>query len=171
MLCQDCNKNEATIHLSQIVNKQQVVLNLCQTCADRRGFENPLKNVPFPLGEFLSSMVSESLTNVSKELEKAFCPECKLSYETFTKTGKLGCGYCYQAFRQPLADLLRKIHGSNLHRGKRHNSAGEVMEPLKEEARLRDELKRAIANEEYERAAQIRDMIKEVKENAESSHV
>ncbi|MFH2056932.1 MAG: UvrB/UvrC motif-containing protein, partial [bacterium] len=158
-------------HMSQIINKQQVTLNLCEDCANRRGFENPLKNVPFPLGEFLSSMVSESLISVSKELEHAVCPTCQLSYEKFTKTGRLGCGECYNTFRQPLADLLRKIHGSNLHRGKRHNGGGEMMEPLKEEARLRDELKRAIANEEYERAAQIRDMIKEVKENAESSHV
>jgi len=171
MLCQDCNKNEATIHMSQIVNKQQVTLNLCEECAKRRGFENPLKSTPFPLGEFLSSMVSESLTNVSKELEHAVCPGCGLNYERFTKTGRLGCGECYDTFRQPLADLLRKIHGSNLHRGKRHNGGSSAMEPLKEEARLRDELRRAIKNEEYERAAQIRDMIKEVKENAESSHV
>lgn len=171
MLCEDCNKNEATIHMSQIVNKQQVTLNLCQECATRRGFENPLKNVPFPLGDFLSSMVSQSLEDVSKELENAVCPNCKLSYETFTKTGRLSCGECYNTFRQPLSDLLRKIHGSNLHRGKRHNGGSDSMEPLKEEARLRTELKRAIANEEYERAAQLRDMIREVKEKAESSHV
>ena len=36
------------------------------------------------------------------------------------------------------------------------------MEPLKEEARLKDELKKAIEAEDFERAAQLRDMIKEI---------
>jgi protein arginine kinase activator len=171
MICQDCQENEATIHLTQVINNQKVVLNLCEECAKRRGFDNPLKNVPFPLADFLSSMVSETLSKSSEELDKKTCPQCKLSYSTFAKTGKLGCGECFAAFRQPLQDLLRKVHGSNLHRGKRYASAGNKMEPLKEEARLKEELQQAVQNEDFERAAQLRDLIKEIQVNKESSDV
>ncbi len=169
MLCEDCRKQEATVHFSQVVNNQSVVLNLCAACAKRRGFSNPLKNIPFPLADFLTSMVSESAAKADGQLTELTCPVCKLSYDTFAKTGRLGCGNCFEAFRQPLADLLRKIHGSNLHRGKRLRGGALVMEPLKEEARLRDELKRAIESEDFERAAQLRDLVKELQEKLQAT--
>jgi protein-arginine kinase activator protein McsA len=56
MLCQDCNKNEATIHLTQIVNNEKVVLNLCKACAEKRGFHSPFEQMPFPLAEIVSGM-------------------------------------------------------------------------------------------------------------------
>jgi protein arginine kinase activator len=164
MLCEDCRKQEATVHFKQVVNKQTVVLNLCASCAKRRGFSNPLKNIPFPLADFLTSMVSEAATKADGELAELTCPSCGLSYDTFAKTGRLGCGQCFEAFRQPMVDLLRKIHGSNLHRGKRQRGGSKMMEPLKEEARLKEELKQAIGSEDFERAAQLRDMIKEMSE-------
>lgn len=171
MMCEDCQKQEATVHFTQVINKQQVVLNLCSACAKRRGFSNPLKNIPFPLADFLTSMVSETATLADGQLIQQSCPVCNLSYDTFAKTGRLGCGNCFDVFRQPLADLLRKIHGSNLHRGKRQQGGVAAMEPLKEEARLRDELKRAIEDEDFERAAQLRDMIKDLQRKLETTDV
>jgi protein arginine kinase activator len=170
MLCQDCNKREAKVHLKQIVNNQEVSLNLCQECADRRGFTNPLTNV-FPLGDLLSSMVGQTDEATSRKLEETSCPVCGLTYQAFAKTGKLGCGACFSTYREPLADLLRKIHGSNLHRGKRHINGEASMEPLKEEARLKDELRHAIESEDFERAAQLRDNLKEVRRKLQSSDV
>ena len=162
MLCEDCRKQEATVHFQQEINKQKVVLNLCASCAKKRGFTNPLKNIPFPLADFLTSMVSDVVSKMDGQHLELTCPSCGLAYDTFAKTGRLGCGRCFEAFREPLADLLRKIHGSNLHRGKRVRGSALAMEPLKEEARLKDELKKAIDGEDFERAAQIRDMIKEL---------
>ena len=171
MLCEDCRKEDATVHLTQVINKQKIVLNLCQNCAKRRGFSNPLKNIPFPLADFLTSMVSENAMRADSQLMEQSCPVCSLSYDTFAKTGRLGCGNCFSVFRQPLQDLLRKIHGSNLHRGKRMRGGVTAMEPLKEEARLKDELKKAITNEDFERAAQLRDMLKEMQKKVQTTDV
>ena len=170
MKCQDCQKREATIFLKRIINDEKIMLNLCPVCAKRRGFSNPLKNIPFPLADFLSSMVGEQTTKSTNKLLQISCPNCGLNYETFSSTGRLGCGVCFSIFRQPMADLLRKIHGSNLHRGKRPKGTTE-MEPMKEEARLKAELKDAIINEDFERAAQVRDLIKELQEQMETSDV
>jgi protein arginine kinase activator len=172
MLCEDCRKQEATVHLKQVINNQKIVMNLCPNCAKRRGFSNPLKNIPFPLADFLTSMVPSQLGRPDAELAEQRCSSCGLTYDKFAKTGRLGCGNCFSAFRQPLADLLRRIHGSNLHRGKRQTSALTTsMDSLKEEARLKDELKAAITNEDFERAAQIRDRLKDVQSRLEAGHV
>lgn len=171
MLCEDCRKQDATVHMKQVVNNQKIVLNLCSNCAKRRGFSNPLKNIPFPLADFLTSMVSGSISEPDSEMMGQSCPTCGLTYDKFAKTGRLGCGECFNTFRQPLADLLRKIHGSNLHRGKRQSSMAEGMDTLKEEARLKEELKAAITNEDFERAAQIRDLIKDLQAKMETSDV
>ncbi len=171
MLCEDCRKQDATVNLKQVVNKQEIVLNLCAKCAKRRGFTNPLKNIPFPLADFLTSMVTGSLSEADSQVLGQSCPSCGLTYDKFAKTGRLGCGECFNTFRQPLADLLRKIHGSNLHRGKRLSSSAEGMDTLKEEARLKEELKSAIINEDFERAAQIRDLIKDLQLKMETSDV
>lgn len=88
------------------------------------------------------------------------CPKCGLSYEGFQEIGKLGCSECYRSFRDKLVPLLRRIHGNTRHGGKIPSKAGEDMARAKELERLKRELEEAVRNEEYERAAEIRDRIK-----------
>jgi len=160
MLCQDCGKREATVHLTQVVNQQKVVLNLCRECAEKRGFRNPLEGVPFPLAEFLASMLSQTKMKKPSQGADLVCSACGMSFSEFTKIGRLGCGSCYLTFRSQLTDLLRKVHGSTQHRGKFPHTTGDVMKPLREERKLQEELKKAIQEEDFERAAQLRDRIK-----------
>lgn len=169
MLCQDCKKNESTVHLTQVVNNKKVVLNLCKDCAEKRGFHSPFENVPFPLAEFVTGMMGISGSGTKSKKTKALasrkCPSCGMTFETLGKTGRFGCGKCYVTFGSELNDLLRKIHGSNEHRGKIPSGASESSKPLREDMRLREELKRAIEQEDFETAAVIRDKIKELSQN------
>jgi len=165
MLCQDCKQNESTVHLTQIVNNKKLVLNLCKDCAEKRGFHSPFEHMPFPLAELVTGMVGSPKpsaptkgTRRSHKVKK--CPSCGMTFDDFGKSGRLGCGQCYQTFRTELTDLLRKIHGSPRHRGKRHSGDGELVIPAREENQLREELRKAIENEEFEKAASIRDRIK-----------
>jgi protein arginine kinase activator len=160
MQCQDCGKKEATVHLTQVINDQKVVLNLCEECADKRGFHNPLEGVPFPLAEFLASMLSQAQMKKPAKEADVVCSACGLGFSEFTKAGRLGCGNCYVTFKEQLDDLLRKVHGSTQHRGKFPRTKRDVMKPLWEENKLQEELKKAIEQEDFERAAQIRDQIK-----------
>ncbi len=165
MLCQDCNHNESTVHLTQIVNNKKLMLNLCKDCAEKRGFHSPFEHMPFPLAELVTGMVGSTKgSSTSKGTKKSTkirrCPACGMSFEDFGKSGRLGCGKCYLAFRGEMTELLRKVHGSPRHRGKGSMEPSELMQPVKEERRLREELKRAIADEDFERAANIRDQIR-----------
>jgi len=160
MLCQDCGKKEATVHLTQEAGKEKVVMHLCIECAEKKGFRNPLEGVPFPLAEFLASMLSQTKTKKSEKTTELSCSVCGMSFSDFPKVGRLGCGSCYLTFKSQLNDLLRKVHGSTTHRGKFPHLQKDVMKPLWEESKLQEELKKAIQEEDFERAAEIRDRIK-----------
>jgi protein arginine kinase activator len=162
MLCEDCHEREATVHLTQITGNKKSVLNLCPECAEKRGFSNPLKSIPFPLGDFLSSMVEKVYPGGSEAMEKLVCTGCGLRFSEFAKSGRLGCGKCYETFHTQIDDLLRKIHGSARHAGKLPSGSPEKMEPLKEERRLQEALRRAVQAENFEEAAEIRDRLKEI---------
>lgn len=174
MNCQDCNKKEAQVHFTQIVNNEKMSLSLCKDCASARGFHSPLDNVPFPLAEILSGLASALPEKASrKELEAMKCDVCGLTFNEFTHKGRFGCGQCYRSFRSRLEGIMRKIHGASLHRGSIPKFEGKGSEnlpiPVKEEERLETELKKAIETEDFERAAEIRDKLRLIKE--ENSHV
>jgi protein arginine kinase activator len=169
MLCQDCKKREAQVHLTQIVNNEKTTLSLCKECAAARGFHSPLDNMPFPLAEILSNLTAD-MEGVSTEsgAEELKCPECGLAFDEFTRQGRFGCGKCYDTFRPRLEHIMRKIHGASLHRGKipepaeaRDGSSRPL--PVKEEERLEAELAKAIECEDFERAAEIRDKLKSLR--------
>ncbi|HHI03833.1 MAG: hypothetical protein DRP51_02185 [Candidatus Zixiibacteriota bacterium] len=159
MLCQDCNEHEATVHLTQIINNEKTVLSLCKDCAAKKGFHSPLDNVPFPLSEILSGLVQLDHTERKKADEDIRCPNCELTFEKFIQQGRFGCGECYRAFRSRLEPIMRKIHGSSLHKGKLPVSDSNEILPIKEEERLEKELKKAVETEDFERAADLRDKL------------
>ena len=170
MLCPECNKREASIHLTQIVNNQKISVSMCQECAEKFGFHSPLDNIPFPLAEILSGM-SKNLPETRKQThtEKLVCPKCNMTFEEFASKGRFGCGSCYTAFRPSLEMIMRKIHGASLHRGQNPGAAPEGMEcdtpPIREEERLAQELNKAIDDEDFERAAELRDKLKAMKQS------
>ena len=163
MLCQDCNEHEASVHLTQIVNNEKTILSLCKDCAAKKGFHSPLDNVPFPLSEILSSLVKQENFDGKVTTEDLCCPNCSLTFETFIQQGRFGCGECYRAFRSRLEPIMRKIHGSSLHKGKLPASETNEMLPIREEERLEKELKKAVETEDFERAADLRDKLMTVR--------
>jgi len=166
MLCCVCKEKEATVHLTQIAgdNKQQV--DLCEECAKTKGVDDP---TGFSLADMLLGL------GPSQEIEQAGgeaglkCPACGFSQADFKKAGRLGCPACYQTFAEPLEGLLKTMH-----KGTRH--AGKVPESLRQSRDLSDRLKqlqkqlaKAIAEEDFEEAAILRDEIKQTTARAASS--
>jgi protein arginine kinase activator len=127
--------------------------------------------MPFPLAEILSSMAAASPSpSKAKPEEELVCPGCSMSFDEFTRQGRFGCGECYKAFRSRLEPIMRKIHGASLHRGRvpvpvSAESDDILPMPVKEEQRLEEELRKAINSEEFERAAEIRDKLKALKQS------
>ena len=161
MTCDLCAKNEATVHLTEIVNNQTRELHLCEICAHEKGTQAAEQ---FGLGELLAGLADFSMRPGGKTAEKMVCDRCQLTYEDFRKTGRLGCDHCYETFHKFLAPLLKRIHGSTQHvgltpppaaaKGKGEAAPEQALEKLKEK------LKTAIASESFEEAARLRDRIR-----------
>jgi protein arginine kinase activator len=90
------------------------------------------------------------------------CDGCGLTYSRFRETGRLGCARCYAAFDKELRPLIRRIHGEVRHVGKVPHREETGSDRDARIRRLNEDLERAIGAEEYERAAEIRDLIQEL---------
>jgi len=160
MKCELCNDQEATIHLTQVVDGVVKKVHLCEKCAAQSGFDvqGPMSITDILLG--MGGEVPEPLPAV-KATERS-CPRCHLRRVDFKKTGRLGCPACYDAFEDQLTPLLRVMHRQERHKGKIPEREKERVQSTNELKALQEQLKQAIAEEKYEEAAHIRDRIQGV---------
>ena len=160
MICQKCHKNVATIHFTEIINGKSTNVYLCEECANL----NSKINNGIGLDEILASLMgfTQPKLQYANKKEELICPKCKLTYREFKKIGKLGCEKCYEVFADKLEPIIQQLHGNTVYKGKRPN---EKLDDIKEDSKLQElkqRLQEKIKNEEYEEAAKIRDMIKEI---------
>jgi protein arginine kinase activator len=160
MNCEACGKSPATIRYAEMVDGGLTTWNLCESCAREKGVTGSLTSFATPLVNVLMGLLGEVGGERPVEEEGPACPQCGMSYSDFRRTGRLGCGACYEAFHEELTPLLRRIHGSTRHAGRVPASYEGESATKNELRRLRTELKRAVQSEEYERAAEIRDLIR-----------
>lgn len=165
MLCDICGKNQATVHLTEIINEQMNELHLCEQCAQTKSQEMEQQ---FGLSDLLAGMVeSGKPPMLDKETTALKCSNCKLTYVDFKKIGRFGCSECYTTFKKYIGPLLRRIHGSGQHIGKSPLKTAKGMKDKVDVHDLRLKLQNAIELEAFEEAARIRDQIKEL-ENKQS---
>ena len=158
MLCDICGKNEATVHLTEIVNDEVTKLHLCEECAKEKAYE---MEEHFGLAELLAGLGDFGVKLESEEMTKIKCHNCGFSYMDFKKVGRFGCGECYEAFKKNLTPLLKRIHGSDQHYGKAPVKAQKVVKVRDDIQELKIRLEKAVQMEEFEEAAKLRDQIKD----------
>ncbi|MCD6365343.1 MAG: UvrB/UvrC motif-containing protein [Planctomycetes bacterium] len=91
------------------------------------------------------------------------CDACGLTFEEFRRQGVLGCPHDYVAFEDALLTLIEHAqHGATEHVGKVPRHSGRNQKKQNAVLKLRAQLRGAIAAENYELAAQLRDRIKEL---------
>jgi len=161
IVCQ-CGKKLATIHVTEIVNGEKKEIHLCEDCAKKKKLVFPATSSVVDLNEVLSGIVQAVGEGESDEMQKATCPECGMNFADFRSGGRFGCPNDYEAFRKGVDPLLERIHGTTEHRGKKAKAP--AAQPQDDRlAQLRLELRKAVADEAYERAARIRDQIYSLK--------
>ncbi len=169
MQCKRCKKNEAKIHFAKIINNQSTEYHLCESCAKEMNIMGA--NHEFHLENLIAGLAPDAEPEAPAAESKLACPVCGLTSGGFKRTGRLGCPRCYETFYDELIPLLRKIHGSSHHTGKVPMRLGEggAHNRVREIKKLRRDLREAISQEEYERAAHIRDQIKQIESELKST--
>lgn len=192
MLCQNCGKNEVNFKYTQIINGVKKEMALCDKCAKSLGLETLDFSMPIDfssfLGDFFNIEETDLLPNFT-QIQTLKCKNCGMTYQEFVDSGKFGCSHCYDVFANKLDPVLKNIHGSINHVGRRSRLINKEkkldLENIKKEnvkkettqnkdiqkedkidnknvkiEKLNEELKLAIKEERYEDAAKIRDEIK-----------
>ncbi|MBL4930676.1 UvrB/UvrC motif-containing protein [Clostridium paridis] len=165
MLCERCNKNEATVHMVKIINGNKSEVRLCEKCAA------DISDIPvstsfeefdgFPLQSILGGLVDYYNKNTKTQTESdIYCKKCGMAYNEFKKTGLLGCSECYESFSKSLSPIIKRVQGDVEHIGKIPEKCGKEILERNKILKLKEELQKVILAEEYERAAEIRDEIK-----------
>jgi protein arginine kinase activator len=158
MICSQCEERDAVVHLTQIVDNAVTQVHLCEKCAAERGIETESSSTSHPLGEFLQAVQHQAVQHPGDAVR---CSYCGTSLRDFRASGRLGCARCYGAFEQSLRDLLRRVHGSASHVGRRYAATDEpALERDATISELKGRLADAIKGEEFELAATLRDQIR-----------
>lgn len=150
MLCSKCHKNEATVYFKQNINGEVREYALCPVCAA----EAELGFAPLNL---FGSMLSPS----KPRAEHKRCTLCSSTFEEIKRRGKVGCAECYGVFADELKPMIESIHRTSKHVGRAPEGYSEKRRTENELEALRKDLKAAIEAEEYERAAELRDLIRQ----------
>lgn len=171
MLCQECRKRPATVHLTQIINDEQQAEHLCEQCAREKGeftFEYP----PFSIQNLLTGLMNLDTQPAGQVVGyttlKVQCDGCGLTYAQFGQIGRFGCSRCYPTFGERLLPLMRRIHGSTQYVGKVPERAGGAVKLRKSIDEMRRQLQTLVAQEEFEQAARLRDQIRQLETQADA---
>lgn len=154
MKCDHCG-NEATVHDFKLVKGGIVSqVHLCEKCAGQLGMAGKtFKSVDELLHEAVAAHVGASA-------EGSACTNCGLTWGEFREHGLLGCAVCYETFESRLESLLERAHeGGAQHVGKVPFDSPDEAHKTAQIRHLKQQLRDAVAAEQYERAAQLRDQL------------
>ncbi len=175
MLCDRCHKRDAKILYTEIIKGAKKEQHLCEECAtDYTSFqmEKPLLNSDLTLGDLLSNLLENYASFDTKrpgEVKPSIvCSNCNTSYDDFVQKGRFGCSECYKNFGSQLSKTFKGIQGADQHTGKRPkgyvtSGSDSIMKSFTEAEKLALKLQEAIEKEEFEEAARLRDLIKDMK--------
>lgn len=153
--CSNCD-NQATVHLTQIINNKIIKVDLCESCAQAKG-------VTDPEGFSLADLLNKAHVPEPEEGTSLQCPDCGLTNADFRRTGRLGCASCFSVFAPVLHPVLEDMHVGTCHKGKTPELALTRQSVTAQLNKLETALARAVEEEAYEDAAKYRDQIKSLK--------
>jgi protein arginine kinase activator len=167
MKCQKCGKREADTHVKRVINGEFEEYDLCSECAREMGYTNMFSDFANDFNSLLGSFFGNALP---ARTQATRCEVCNTGYADIARTGMMGCANCYKVFADQLMPTIRRVHGNTTHCGK-HSKASKVqpVEAEKDDKSKIEDLKKqldtAIKNQEFEKAAQLRDEIKDLEAN------
>ena len=155
MLCQNCQMKDASVHLKQIINGEAIELHLCTDCAAAMGYSDMFGIFQAPFGRFFAAGNAPGASETR-------CRTCGFTFSDISHSGRPGCPDCYRVFADKLMPSVRKIHGRAVHTGKIPESAGKAAQNERRLRELKAQMDAAVAAQDFERAAFLRDSIKEI---------
>lgn len=177
MMCQRCQKATATVHVDEVetfiapghADNEVTEHHLCERCASEAqlpGGAAPQKTVD-EIWHILSSAGASGASSTPPARPTLECESCGMTLEELRRKGRLGCEHCYEVFEEHLTSLLERMHGSVEHVGRLPGVDEQELARRKAIEEAQAELSEAIAAEQFERAAELRDQLQSLDPPAE----
>lgn len=164
MLCERCKKNNATVYYTENVNGKETKMALCHDCAHEMNGGVGLFGAGLlggDLGSLIGSMFAPQ-KSARSDADAKKCDLCGMSFADLMKEGKAGCPRCYDTFADELERTVAGIHGGTRHTGKVPAKYQAKLDDANRIKVLRQRIAEAVAAEDYESAARLRDEIRDI---------
>lgn len=160
--------------ITQIIQGEVTELNLCEDCARERGLIDPMtlsfnekffpENFQQQIEQLLKKVEQDvaQLNHIDDDAEELrdcpdmSCPICQFTLALYQKTGRLGCPDCYRVFAEQMGMMAAE--------GLATPMAEVELSPQLQRKNLERQMAKAIEVEDYERAASLRDQLKNLPE-------
>ena len=182
MVCKNCGKNNAEIYYKQTINGKTVEYALCTQCAEKLKKEGKLDiKIPSFFDDFGFGISNNGLYGIeelfglpassknARRSEKKTCTLCSSTFDDLVKNGRVGCAKCYEVFADELRHSIESIHGKSEYIGRTPEKCKEKETKEDKINTLKAELDSAIAEQEFEKAAVLRDEIRALENSAEEN--
>lgn len=157
MKCDKCGR-PSVYRSTLIVNGVSQTTNLCRDCAIQEGvFSNETNLFDDMFSAFADFLPFEKVENVS-------CPVCKTTLREFKNTMRLGCPNCYEAFREDVEKIVKKISPFDRHKQDsiKPKTSKKQLTTSEKIAKLREDMALAVKEERYEDAAKFKKQIQKL---------
>ncbi|MCD2138289.1 UvrB/UvrC motif-containing protein [Salinicoccus halitifaciens] len=162
MICESCQENEATVHITTGSGLNKTERYLCEVCANK-SFSNQFANFPddsFNIHQLLQSLSAQQPAGAGMK-QKRHCDTCGSTIENILKNGKFGCADCYGTFSGKSNEIITRVQlYQTEHVGKVPAKSSAYLKVKKEIESLREKLAELVERQEFEEAAVVRDQIK-----------
>ena len=168
MLCEECKQNEASYTISVMVGGEVTTRHLCGDCMAKMNMNIASGNIKSLLSSILSAITGNDNDSPKDEKPEVVCPRCRTTLSAFTKSGRLGCPQCYEAFHEQLQPMLLQLHGRVQHAGRQPLCSEDAQRTRTRQEELTRQMEQAVLVEDFETAALLRDQLKALAEKEDA---
>ncbi len=164
-----CGVSEGVIEIRHTAGGKNHVVHLCEVCSRERGIHPEPRREP-DINELYSTLLSgRSVDRRSREAEE--CVRCGTTSADVRRSRQLGCPECYSTFALSVARLIGRSGKLTQHQGRLPRSLQTFRTLIVDRENLKSELKSALAEENFEHAARIRDRLARMDQTASEAEI
>ena len=168
MLCDVCKQNNASVYITKVINGEKQEINMCEVCAKDADGINIMSDLgimtDFNFSNILGGLMDYINNTTPVRSEEISCKSCGMTLREFKQTGVLGCADCYKNLQATVSTVVNRVQGKTEHKGKIPKKLGKEIINKKYILKLKEELQKAIVEENFEKAAELRDKIRSISE-------
>jgi protein arginine kinase activator len=153
----------AIYHDTRILNGVTKTVSLCEDHAREAGIDIGPNGISIALAPEMGFTITPSICT---------CPDCGMTLALYKEKALLGCPECYGTFKEQLLPVIANLQEKNTqHVGRSPRRANANIDRHIAIRRLLSDLERAVTQEAYEEAAEIRDTLRELHNKDEDNAV